>query len=67
MVDFPKTCRKWKHQDDSVEDGPSEKAVGAGGAADGLTEALAGWEFLTIWAAELDAGDESTLTNLVDE
>ena len=67
VIDFRETGRKGKHQHYGVEDGSGEEAVAAGCAADRLTEALAGREFLAIGTAELDACDESTLADLVDE
>lgn len=67
VVDFCETGGEGKHQHHGVEDGAGEKTVVAGGVADGLAEALAGWKFLAIRVAELDADYESALADLVDE
>jgi hypothetical protein len=67
MVDFTEAARKWRHEDDGVEDGSGKQTVAAGGETDRLTETLAGRKFLTIWAAEFHAGDKATLADLMDE
>jgi hypothetical protein len=67
MVDFLKACAQRQHEDHGVEDRPSEQTVVAGGEANRFPEAFAGWEFLAIWSAEFDTGDEAALANFVDQ
>ncbi len=56
-----------EHEDDGVEDGAGEQAVGAGGEADGFADTRIGREFFTAGLAQFDAGDEAALADFVDE
>jgi len=55
------------HDDDGIKNGAGEQAVGAGDLADDFSVAFGGWEAFAIRAAELDAGDESTLADFVND
>ena len=67
MINFLQAAGERQHEDDGVEDRPGEQTVGAGGVADGLTEAFDRRKFPAIGAAEYDAGDEAALADFVNQ
>lgn len=67
MIDLGKRGAKRRHEDEGVKDRPGEQAVGAGGLANGFSEAPRGWKLFAAWLAEFYAGDESALADFMDD
>lgn len=67
VIEFRKRRAKRRHEDKGVENRPGEQAVGAGSLADGFPEAHRGWKLFAARLAEFDPGDESALTDFMDD
>ena len=65
VIELCHTGAKWRHEDDRVEDGAGEETMISRFPADLLADAGLDRELCAISLAQLDAGDESALADLV--